>query len=442
MKQIISLFLALIMTISVMAVASGCSGKENANSDLLKGKTIRIASWGTAKPSEGTEDGDLKLAAIAEAEEKYGCKVEWVTITDLTQQLLTAATTGQVVADVIMQRSHRVVELLMKGDYFWSVEDLGGNPKDEIYNQDTTKFTSYNGKTYGWWYDPTNVNSMIAINKEIINRVDKSLLPYNLVEDKKWTFEAYKDLMIKTTNPEQGILGGSHFGSVVQYMMHCNNTGIYTEKDGIHIANTDDPRLNEVFEFLSNAVVTEKIMDTRMGAATNVVTQDFISGKYTTLEVGRATMRDTFSKKLKPENWGIMPLPIGPSADDYVKLDNECKTFCIQKAIDQDLAKALFQFMNETMVAPLDEEDLATSMYRAFAPDEESFKNLMLVQSKPLTMVTEYTTPDLRNYTGNTVTASLNGMANGTKPIKSTLDALKNEIQGILDEYYNQESKS
>jgi hypothetical protein len=56
-------------------------------------------------------------------------------------------------------------------------------------------------------------------------------------------------------------------------------------------------------------------------------------------------------------------------------------------------------------------------------------------------MVTEYTTPDLRNYTGNTVNASLNGMANGTKPIKSTLDSLKNEIQGILDEYYNQTSK-
>ena len=182
-------------------------------------------------------------------------------------------------------------------------------------------------------------------------------------------------------------------------------------------------------------------MDTRMGASTNTVTKDFISGKYTTLQVGRAVMRDTLNTELNPETWGIMPLPIGPSADDYVKLDNECKTFCIQKAIDQETAKALFRFMNETMVAPLDEESLATSMYKAFAPDEESFDNLMLVQSKPLTMVTEYTTPDLRNYTGNTVTASLNGMANGTKPIKSTLDSLKNEIQGILDEYYNQTSK-
>lgn len=437
MKRLISLGLALIMTISLMALASGC-GKEKgkADTDLLEGMTIRIASWGTAKPVEGTEDGDLKLEAIAAAEEKYGCTVEWLTINDLTQQLLTAATTGQVVADVIMQRSHRVIELLMKGDYFWSVEDLGGDPTTDIYNQDTTKFTTYEGKTYGWWYDPTNVNSMMVINKSIIERAGVEV-PYNLVEDRKWTFEAFAELMRDTVDPAAGIYGGSHYSSLVQYMMHCNNTSIYGEKDGVHIANTSDTKLQEVFEFLSNAVVTDKTMDTRMGVSADTVVKDFMNGKYVTMSVGRATMRDTLSKDMT-DAWGIMPMPIGPSAEEYVKLDNECKAFCIQKAVDKDLAKALFQFMNETYVSPLAEEDVMRSMYQAFCPDEESFDNMMLIQELPLTMVTEYTTPDLRNYEGNTVNSSLNGMANGAKPIKSTLDAIAPEIQGILDEYYNQ----
>lgn len=439
MKRFVSLVLAIVMALSLMALASGC-GKEKSevDTDLLKGMTIRIASWGTAKPVEGTEEGDLKLEAIAAAEEKYGCTVEWLTINDLTQQLLTAATTGQVVADVLMQRSHRVVELLMKGDYFWSVEDLGGDPTADIYNQDTTKYTTYKGKTYGWWYDPTNVNSMMVINKSIVERAGAKL-PYDLVEDRKWTFEAFGKLMNETFDPTAGIYGSSHFGSLVQYMLHCNNTGIYTEKDGVHVANTSDTKLQEVFEFLSNAVVTDKVMDSRMGAATNDVTKDFISGKYVALSAGRATMRDHLSKEMS-DAWGIMPMPIGPSADEYVKLDNECKTFCIQKAVDLELAKALFQFMNETYVSPLEEEDIMRSMYQAFCPDEESFKNMMLVQDLPLTMVTEYTTPDLRNYEGNTVVSSLNGMANGTKPIKSTLDAMAPEIQGILDEYYGQKS--
>ena len=64
MKRLISLILVLIMTIGVMAMASGCSKEESFNSDLLKGKTICVASWGTAKPAEGTEDGAL----IAEME--------------------------------------------------------------------------------------------------------------------------------------------------------------------------------------------------------------------------------------------------------------------------------------------------------------------------------------------------------------------------------------
>ena len=436
MKRIFSLMLALVLVAGMMATASGCKKGQSAKTDLLDGKTIKIASWGTAKPTEGTEDGDLKLDAIKAAEEKYNCKVEWLTINDLTQQLLTAATTGQIVADVLMQRSHRIVELMMKGDYFWSVEELGGDPKDEIYNQDTTNYTTYKGKTYGWWYDPTNVNSMMAINKTIIERAGVEL-PYNLVEDKKWTYEAYAKLMKDTTDPNSNIYGGVLNGSNPQYMIYTNNTSIYGEENGVHIANTDDIKLQEVFEFLSTSIVNDKIMDDAMGLTS--ITTDFMNGKYATTMVGRAVCRDTLAKDMT-DAWGIMPLPIGPSATDYVKLDNECKSFCIQKAVDIELAKALFQFMNETYVAPLAEEDVMRAMYQGFAPDKESLENLMMLQDLPLTMVTSYTTPDLRNYTGNNVTSAIFGMANGTKPIKSTLDSVKPEIQGILDDYYGQTS--
>lgn len=66
MKRILALFLVLVMATVLMATASGCQ-KSGANTKLLDGQTITIASWGSAKPNAGNEAGDLQLEAIAAA---------------------------------------------------------------------------------------------------------------------------------------------------------------------------------------------------------------------------------------------------------------------------------------------------------------------------------------------------------------------------------------
>ncbi len=442
MKKIVSFLMCIVLTFGMMAMASGCKGnKEKANTDLLKGQTIRVTGWGDdAKPVAGTESGDLQLEAIAAAEEKYGCKVEFVVMPDLTTQLLTAATTGQVVSEVILQRMHNVINLLMQGDYFWSVEDLGGDPKDQLFNQDTTHYAQFNGKTYGWFYNPTNVNSIMAINKSIVERKGGKM-PYDLVEDKKWTFEEWKKIMVLGTDVENGIYGGGRSQATVQTFFHANDTGLYTEKDGVHIANTSDPKLQEVLEFLSNMTLNDKIYEANDGKAWDYCNNTFIDGKYATATIGLWIARDHLPTEMTDE-WGLMPIPIGPSATEYKKLDTECKAFCIQKAVNEDYAKALFSFMNEAFAYPLDPIEGMRGHYQSFCPDKESLENLMMMQELPLTVVNEFTQPDLRNYQGNTITGSLVGMATGAKPIRSTLDSITPELQGILDEYYGQSQTS
>lgn len=436
MKRIISLFLVIVLAMGLMSVASGCKKNTDANTSLLNGVNIRIASWGSAKPVVGTEDGDLKLAAIEAACKKYGCTVQWFDNADMTQKLLTAATTGSVVAEVIMQRAHRVLELQMKDDCFWALDDLDGQPNKEIYNTDTTKHTTYNGKTYGFWYDPTNINVMMAINKDVIARAGVEI-PYNLVEDRKWTAKAWTDLMLKTANPDEEIYGGSVFNVFGFAMLHANNTSLYTEKNGTHLANTDSSDVIEIAEILQNAVINDKTLSNNIGAGPKDIINGFINGKYATISVGRADCRDNLSKNMT-DGWGIMPIPIGPAANEYVKLDFECKTFAIQKAVDFELAKAILKFMDETYECPIDGMDAMRSMYRAFAPDEESLEILMLLQELPLTLMVEYTTPDLRNFVGKDMIFEINKVFVGSKSIKSSMDSLKPLIQGILDDFYDQ----
>ena len=441
MKRIISVLLVIALVVSMCAMASGCGKKSSSgvDTDLLKGKTIRIASWGQgAKPTEGTEDGDLVIEQVKAAEEKYGCTVEYLTIADITQQILTAATTGQLVGEAIVFKTHRIRELLMKGDFYWSLEELGQDPNNELFNQDTAYYSTYEGKTYGWWYQPTFVNNVCVFNKTLLERIGVEF-PYNLVEDRKWNFESWNNLMLKTTDPTNNVYGCGQVGTFTTMVMHANDTSMYAVNEaGLHVENTADTKLNEVFEFLSNCSTKDKTIKFNIGSSSDQIQTDFINGKYATMFAGLSTIRDVLPEKMSDE-WGIMPIPMGPSATEYVKLDAECRAFCIQKAVPLNEAKAIFTFINEAFVYPLDETEGMKGKYEAFCQDKESLDNMMLMQELPLRLISEYTEPDVRTYTN--FMSDLNDIAKGDKPIKSTLDALAPTIQATLDEYYGQSTK-
>lgn len=437
MKRIISLVLAVVLIVGLMACTSGCKN-EGANTKLLEGKTITIASWGSAKPPAGTEAGDLQLEAIAAAEEKYGCTVEFKTIADIFQQVITAATTGQVVADVIHTRVHYVIGLMLKGDHYWSVEDLGGDIENEIFNDDCTYYSTFNGKTYAWFYRPTKPNYAMAINKSIVER-NGGTVPYHLVEDRKWTWEEWRKLMILGTDPNQGIYGGGRDQASAQVMMHTNDTGLYSvDTNGRHIQNTADSKLREALEFFNNICVNDKIYTTNIGTGWDHVYKGFQDGKYVTAPCYLALFKQ-FLKEMSDE-FSILPMPIGPSATEYKKLDTECQGFAIQKNVDLEYAKAIFQFMNESFIYPLDPIEGMRGEYESFCPDKESLEGLMLVHALPLTIVDEFTAPDNRSYSG----ASINfaGIMDGTVPIRSHLDSCAPKIQAAIDSFWGQTSET
>ncbi len=439
MKRFLSVFLSITIMMSLCTFVTGCKGNKGGSgkvSNALQGKTIRIASWGNVKPAAGTEIGDLKLEQIAAAEEKFGCTVEYVTITDLTQQLLTAATTGQIVADVIMQRAHRVQDLLIQGEYFWSMEDLGFDPSDEMYNKDTKRYTTNKGKTYGFWYDPTEQAQFMVLNKTLLDMAGLKV-PYELVKEKKWNWNEWLNIMQKTTDATTGVYGFTAAGAFPMSMMYANGSSLYAEKNGVYSSNTGDTKLIEAFEFTSKCINNLKVMKYDIGAAATSALEDFVGGKCATAIVGTYQIRDTISPQMTG-NYGIMPIPMGPSAENYVNGNSECKTFCIQKAVDKEEAIALVQFMNEAYIYPLDMRDGIESYYKSLCADKESLEVMMYLNDNiPLTVYGEYTAPDLRSE-GSEILADLAQMAKGNLSAKSTLDSYNNTVKSLLDEYYKQ----
>lgn len=437
MKRIISIMLIFALTLSMCALASGCKSKEKDDiTDALKGKTIHYFTRSVVEPTEGTEVGDLRIEALRAAEEKYGCKVEFSSSTDMTSMLLTAASSGQKLGDVVQQVSHQLYYMMTLGDYFWSIEELGGDPEDEIFNQDVIRYSKYNGKTYGWWYDPTRVSQVMAINKTIVER-NGGKMPYDLVEDRKWTFDAWKEIMLLGNDPNSGILGGQRDQASVYTYLSANDTGLYTEENGVHKANTNDPKLFEVLDFLTTCTVTDKIYNGN-SPSWDYAQKQFAKGMLTTALIGLYVAEGQLPTEMTDE-WGLMPVPIGPSATEYKNIAVSCNAFCIQKVVDLEYAKALFALTNDIFAYPIDALEGVRGSYESFCPDKESLENLMLIQQLPLYITPEFTRPDLRKYTDNTsIMNSLTGASNGTKPIRSTLDAIAPEIQGVLDEFYKQ----
>ena len=134
----------------------------------------------------------------------------------------------------------------------------------------------------------------------------------------------------------------------------------------------------------------------------------------------------------------MMPIPMGPSATNYVNGNSECKTFCIQKAKDKEEAIALVQFMNEAYIYPVDMREGIESYYKSLCADKESLEVMMYLHDNvPLTVYGEYTAPDLRGVAPG-ILADLADMAAGNISAKSTLDSYYNTIQSHLNEHFNQ----
>ena len=438
MKRILSLIMVFALIVSLGAVTSGCNRGEKSAAELLKDQTIHFFTRSDLEPKGGTEVGDLRVEKLEEIKEKYGCEIKWSNASDITAQLITAASSGQKLGDVCQQLSHQVYHMMNLGDYFWSVEELGGDPTDaELFNVDITAYAKHGDKTYGWWYDPSTVGAVMVINRSILER-NGGTMPYNLVEDNKWTFNEWKKIMTLCADPNQNILGGQRDQSSVYTYLAMNDTSLYAvDANGRHISNTADTKLVEVLEFLTDITVNDKIYKGTAGSW-DEPQKEFAKGNLATANVGLYVCRDELPTNMS-DQWGIMPLPIGPSGSGYKNMAASSNSFCIQKCVDLEYAKALFQLTNELFVYPTEGLDGLRGDYESFCPDKESVDNLLMLQALPLYIEPEFTMPDLRKYTDQTtIMGDLTDASNGTKAIRSTLDAMSPQIQSVLDEFYKQ----
>ncbi len=431
MKKILSAILASAMLLGCVSGMSGCGKKGEGATSILKGEVIKIAAWGDFSPKAGTELGDARIERIAAAEEKYGCTVEFVTISDIFSQMTLAASSGEVIADVLTTRAHYIPKLA-RADALWAMEDLT-DKELEVFNQNTFSNTMSGDKAYGFWYDPYYAGSMLAFNKGILER-NGIEYPYEMVRNKTWTYDAWLDIMKKVTDTTAGIMGVGMAQAFDATLMKSNDASIYAFKDNKWVQNTADNRVIESLSFMADCVNKWKVMEHNSGRDWTYTGTQFKAGKYA---FKMSYSWDAISFKEMSDDFGMVPLPLGPSAKEYVNVACELKTYCIQKSVPKERAVALIEFMNDALSYPLDMETSLESYYSTIAKDKESLEMMLMVHNLPVRQVDEFTTPDIR---GTAVIGALEKCSKGMAPIRSTLDSYTGTIQSLLDEYYGQQA--
>lgn len=286
--------LAGIGAVIMMCTAAGCSSEQPSNSTQEDSKPHSTLSEASSEPEEvrnfngdefvigshwaaayfpepGTSaSGDLVIKRIEELEEKYNCKLSYVSGTpeEFTSNFMVALASGQKYADVIDTNLW----------WYWGFQTAGYlEPLDDIKDlrlHDSTwdpvysEATKVNGKTYGvnWntWYHrlPSAMSNLVYFNKRILN--DKNLEdPYALMEKGEWNWENFRSIARKAIDSKNGVYGISSMDSTLAGSAVRSNgvREIVQDKNGKYVFGLTDERTYEALNFVSDIINVDKSYD-------------------------------------------------------------------------------------------------------------------------------------------------------------------------------------
>lgn len=371
--RLLALLMALAMVVSMFAA---CGGEEEpavtteatttaattsaattpAGPDL-QGYDFEIMNGGSVLP-QTNEDGSYTNAdqqefadKLEELQSTLGITISNIPMPegDTIEVMITAAMGNTKLADVIYTGS----------DNFFSVANAGGlrpmddpalveaglNFADETrWYQPVTTLTSLLGHTWGLGvaskYITVQTGYFVAFNKDICAAAGYDDM-YQLVRDGKWTWDVYREVARKATQDTDGDgvndiwgTGATAWGEEAL----TNGAQYVDEVDGKWIVTIDSEAGVEALQFLYDMNYGDQ---TRWDVSSGECRQAFANG---TIAFNWCSMGHINgpTSAIYPSNhdYGIIPMPMGPRATEYVSTKDAVSAFVIQTT-NKDVEKTV-----------------------------------------------------------------------------------------------------
>ena len=338
--------------------------------NTTKGNTTK-ASTPTQKPGPVSNDkivdlsgytfvigsgffSDVEDPMVAEMldviEETFKCKVKinffWPSLENMQKK----TASGDKVGDFVDMPADLMLQSAMAG-YIRPLNEIEGiNVNDARWIKGATKLSTMDNNTWGvsCWYPP-GVRSCVFYNRDLVNE-DMT----KLVKDGKWTFDKFRELCkaaTKDTNGD-GVYDTFGFGFAdpdyaVLNFVEANGGGLAKVQNGKVVEAFSDSKTIYALDFYNQLINEDKVANVsenlrkKDGGASDVDMDSlFINGKMA-FYVTESWKGVTIRQKADKLDYGILPLPKGPSASDYVSpAENYSPLFCITST-NKDLDKSV-----------------------------------------------------------------------------------------------------
>lgn len=362
-KKIISVFLVLLMVLSI----AGCARKTTPKEDEAANGTQVVDKEDDTTPKEeepeeeeevtnapevvdlgGYEfivadvnenrwfpkEGSSEIAnAIIErvkwVEDTYNCKITYKPHNET--EFSDAVLSGDKYADIIICPTWEIGRHV-GGGRIMDISKVPGLDLTKSYWTDfnNTQLLSYSDKIYGMGAPFASQNDEIFVmffNKAIIEELNLES-PYDLVEKGEWTFEkfleyqkaAYKDLNgdgVMDENDRYGFATGHDWDvSVVMYLASGNKV-LKQEQDGSITFGVNTPKAYEAINMVKQMVaVGDTFYPKPEGSDMDAYVGAFVEGKalFYTYSRGRGVADKIYEME---DDFGIVPIPMGNNTDKY-----------------------------------------------------------------------------------------------------------------------------
>ena len=306
---------------------------ENVETNIatdLKGRTIKLFSYGYTKEwATTTAVGRLQEQTFDKVEEELNCKIEVLSGPSDTDfdPIFTSILAGDPIVDIVNTAGpHTLAKPITTNLYMDLNQFEVFNWKEAKWDNDTMKVAEFNGKQYVVFIDLIGdsaalMNNAMFFNKRLVKEAGYNPDDiYKWQEEGTWTWDKFKEVAAKISKLDPGnVYGVGGNGAVLYENLVVSNGTDYFIKNGDTVDfNGGNAAALEAMKFYIE-LHQEGIMsddDTSANAT------QFIAGKLGFLPdvLERLQYSNTYGKM--KDDYGVVMIPKGPQASDYVSLFN------------------------------------------------------------------------------------------------------------------------
>lgn len=383
---------------STTSVGGGVA--SNSAVQWLKGKTIQIHLGVYDEAKEATTSvGKYAIQQRKNIEKKYGCKLVLKTIDYNTflSKLMIGDTQG---ADIVDSAGPHVIKSALANNLYAPLDGLIDFNKPYI-NKTHSGLVTSGGKHYvaipqRQGFDYIGENMVMWFNKRLVKNAgyDPDSL-YKMWKDGTWTWNKMAEIASKINDPSTKTYGiGNGHGDNFQWLslLLSNDCELLVSENGLQTYNIGNAKALEALNFWQK---NASLMFTDIGEVSDSM---FIQGNVGFLTQYVNRLQFSNYSKMK-DDFGILPIPKGPSAKKYVSPISYVYGYAIPTAAlknddaNRTKAKALAILIDELSKPAVPDAMMSkvkTTMYESLVRDQGSYDTLMAIDNGELSKSSNY----------------------------------------------------